>query len=303
MAEGFTTGPVRVRVPATSANLGPGFDAMGLALGLYDEVEARITDSGVRVTASGESADQVPTDETHLVARVALEVFDRLGVRPGGLALHCTNRIPHARGLGSSSAAIVAGIVLARTLVADGAERVPNATALAWAAEWEGHPDNVAPCLLGGAAIAWTEPAGARAVRLEPAAGLAPVALVPSQRSLTEQSRRLLPEQVTHAAAAANAARAALLVHALTAAPELLLAATEDRLHQRYRAAAMPASLAVVERLRSAGVPAVLSGAGPTVLAFVDDGRSIADAGLGDLEVGFATLPLAVDREGATVSF
>jgi homoserine kinase len=152
----------------------------------------------------------------------------------------------------------------------------------------EGHPDNVAPCLLGGITIAWLEPAVAataadrgegqwapaqgaevaRAVRLEPAAGVHPVLFVPEERGLTAHARAALPATVPHADAARNAGRAALLVHALSRAPELLFAATEDRLHQDYRAPGMPATAALVAQLRSVGIPAVVSGAGPTVLAF-----------------------------------
>lgn len=295
-------GWVRVRVPATSANLGPGFDALGLSLARYDEVAARTTDGGVRVVATGEGADAVPTDGSHLVAATVLATFDRLGRRPPGLELRCTNRIPHARGLGSSSAAIVAGILLAAALTGTD---LPTAIALRWAAAAEGHPDNVAPCLYGGLTIAWTEADGAHAVRLEPVAGLHPVALVPAVQGRTAQARALLPARVPHADAAATAARAALLVHALTAAPQLLLAATEDRLHQRYREPAMPASLALVDSLRAAGVPAVLSGAGPTVLALlsgdVSAGQRRIDEVVANLGAGFVTLPLAVDAAGARV--
>ncbi|HEY3501453.1 MAG TPA: homoserine kinase [Actinocatenispora sp.] len=298
MADGFRAGPVRVRVPATSANLGPGFDTLGLALTLYDEVEARVTGAGVRVRATGEGADAVPDDETHLVAATALATLDRLGTRPPGLELRCTNRIPHARGLGSSSAAIVAGILVGAALAGTD---LPTATALRWAAEAEGHPDNVAPCLYGGATIAWTGTEGAAAVRLEPVETLHPVALVPAGRTLTERARGLLPASVPHADAAATVARAALLVHALTADPAYLLVGTEDRLHQEYRRAAMPASLGAVDRLRTAGVPAVLSGAGGTVLCLVSAGQGVEER-VGELAgAGFATLPLAVDRAGATV--
>jgi len=289
-------------VPATSANLGPGFDTLGLSLARYDEVTARRTDGGVTVTASGEGAGTLPTDESHLVAATALATFDRLSARPPGLELRCTNRIPHARGLGSSSAAIVAGILLAAAL--SGVE-LPTETALRWAAEAEGHPDNVAPCLYGGATVAWTDTDGARAVRLEPAAGIHPIALVPADRGLTERARALLPAQVPYADATATVARAALLVHALTAAPDQLYPATEDRLHQRYRAAAMPASLELVDALRAEGVPAVLSGAGPTVLALLAGDVSAGQdriAGVSEkVGAGFVTLPLAIDRTGATV--
>ncbi len=266
----FVAGAVHARVPATCANLGPGFDALGLALALYDQVDAQVTGDGITVTVAGEGAGELPTDETHLVVRCMLATFDLLGVRPAGFAVHCANSIPQARGLGSSSAAIVAGILTARGLVTEGAQRLPAEGVLELANEIEGHPDNVAPCLLGGFTIAWLESGLARAVRLEPAAGVRPVVFVPAERGLTAHARAALPGTVPHADAAWNAGRAALLVHALTQAPQLLLPATGDRLHQAYRAAGMPATAALVEALRAAGVPAVVSGAGPTVLAFGD---------------------------------
>jgi homoserine kinase len=263
----FETEPVRVRVPATSANLGPGFDALGLALAWYDDLTARVTPRGYVVQVSGEGAGELPGNGEHLVVRAMLATFDALGGRPPGLAVDCVNRIPQARGLGSSSAAIVAGVQLARGLVVGGLERLDDLGALRIAAELEGHPDNVAPCLFGGFTIAWMEASGARAVRLEPAAGVFPTVFVPPQRGLTAVARAALPLTVPHADAARNAGRAALLVHALTADPSLLLAATEDRLHQDYRAEGMPATAALVRALRAAGVAAVVSGAGPTVVA------------------------------------
>jgi len=291
VALSFVSDPVRVRAPATSANLGPGFDCLGLALGLYDDVAAWVTDEGCRVEVTGEGAVDLPTDDRHLVVRAMATTFDALGGRPPGLALECVNRIPQARGLGSSSAAIVAGVLLARGLVAGGTDLLDDAGALRIAAGIEGHPDNVAPCLLGGFTIAWTEPTNtapaaatpantapaaatpantaspARAVRLTPAAAVHPTVFVPDERGLTAAARAALPATVPHADAALTAGRAALLVHALTKAPELLFPATEDRLHQDYRAAGMPATAALVAALRGAGVAAVVSGAGPTVLA------------------------------------
>ncbi|GAB1694134.1 homoserine kinase [Krasilnikovia sp. M28-CT-15] len=267
MVPTFVSEPVRVRTPATSANLGPGFDALGLALGLHDDLSATVTGDTFTVTVTGEGAGELPTDERHLVVRAMLAAFDELGARPAGVAVHCVNRIPQARGLGSSSAAIVGGVLLARALVTDGADRLDDAAALRVAARLEGHPDNVAPCLLGGFTIAWTEAAGARAVRLETAEGVCPTVFVPAERGLTATARAALPPQVPHADAAFNAARSALLVHALTAAPELLFPATEDRLHQGFRAPAMPGTASLVAGLRAAGVAAVVSGAGPSVLA------------------------------------
>ncbi|QLQ37569.1 homoserine kinase [Micromonospora robiginosa] len=263
----LASGPVRVRVPATSANLGPGFDALGLALGLHDDVTAEVTGGGVRVEVTGEGAGELPSDERHLVVTAMRAAFDVLGAQPAGLALECANRIPQARGLGSSSAAIVAGVLAARALVVDGGQRLDDDAVLRLAAELEGHPDNVAPCLLGGFTIAWTEPTGARAVSLPVAPAVRPTVFVPGERGLTSVARAALPAVVPHADAASNAGRAALLVHALTADPALLLPATVDRLHQDQRAPGMPGTAKLVAELREAGVAAVVSGAGPTVLA------------------------------------
>jgi homoserine kinase len=263
----FATDAARVRTPATSANLGPGFDALGLALTLYDDVSARVTDGGCTVAVTGEGAGELPGDEQHLVVRAMHATFDELGGRPPGLAVECHNRIPQARGLGSSSAAIVAGVQLARALVRDGLTLLDDAGALRVAARLEGHPDNVAPCLLGGFTIAWTEGTGARAVRLATAGSVRPTVFVPNERGYTATARGVLPSAVPHADASFNAGRSALLVHALTADPALLLPATEDRLHQGYRAEGMPGTASLVAGLRSVGVAAVVSGAGPTVLA------------------------------------
>ncbi|MBG6069911.1 homoserine kinase [Micromonospora ureilytica] len=267
MPTNFTAEPVRVRVPATSANLGPGFDALGLALGLHDDVAAEVASGGVRVTVTGQGAGELPDDDRHLVVRAMRAAFDVLGAHPDGLSVECVNRIPQARGLGSSSAAIVAGVLLARALVVDGEHRLDDAGALRLAAEIEGHPDNVAPCLLGGFTVAWSEPGGARAVSLPVADAVRPTVFVPSERGLTATARAALPATVPHGDAALTAGRAALLVHALTTDPTLLLPATVDRLHQDYRAAGMPGTSSLVNALREAGVAAVVSGAGPTVLA------------------------------------
>jgi len=261
---------VDIRLPATSANLGPGFDALGLALSLYDEVEASLTGDGVEVVVRGEGEGELDTGEGHLVVKAMRRAFDRMDVpQPGGIRLRCHNRIPHARGLGSSSAAICAGILAARALADGGA--LADEEVFALATEMEGHPDNVAPCLAGGLTIAWTEQDGTpRMVKLLPDASIRPVAIVPATRLATETARGLLPKDVPHRDASFNAGRAALLIAALTQRPTraLLLAATEDRLHQDYRAPAMRKSADLVERLRAVGVPAVVSGAGPTILAF-----------------------------------
>jgi homoserine kinase len=290
----FVRGTVTVRPPASSANLGPGFDSLGLALALYDDVELEVIPSGLTITVEGEGAAEVPRDERHLLVRAARAAFDALGGQPPGLRVHCVNRIPHARGLGSSSAAIVAGLVAARAAVEGGEKRLSDAALLALATELEGHPDNVAACLLGGLTIAWMDEGTGRAVRRDPASGLRLVVLIPQHLALTAAVRKLLPAEVPHADASANAGRAALLIHALGDDPGLLLAATEDWLHQRYREPAMPASAEIVESLRAAGVPAVISGAGPTVLAF-DSARAPVPAKI----PGFTVRRVAVDRGGA----
>lgn len=302
----FRAAAVRVRVPATSANLGPGYDSLGLALGLYDDVVVRVADSGLHLDIAGEGAETLPRDEDHLLVRSLRTAFDLLGGQPRGLEVVCANRIPHGRGLGSSSAAICAGIMAARAVTTGADARLDDTAMLELATEIEGHPDNAAACLLGGFTLAWTDAGAARAVRMEPAESIVPVALVPAEPLLTETARGLLPRHVPHVDAAFNAARSALLVEALTRRPELLLPATEDRLHQEYRAPAMEGSAEVLNRLRGDGVPAVVSGAGPTVLALPqDDGAAekaeqIAGEGwtayrLGFDDAGASVLPLSTD--------
>jgi homoserine kinase len=207
----------------------------------------------------------------------------------------CTNRVPHGRGLGSSAAAAVAGVLAARTL--SGADLDDDAV-LAVATDIEGHPDNAAACLLGGLTIAWTDGPGAHAVRVEPVTGLRARVLVPAAELSTQTARGLLPATVPHADAAHSAGRAALLVEALTRRPDLLLPATEDRLHQGYRAAAMPETAALVAALRARGVAAVVSGAGPSVLALAAPGADVPTA---DLAGGWTVLDLVVSPEGARV--
>lgn len=296
MADEFAVGAVRVRVPATSANLGPGFDALGLALALHDEVTAEIAGDGLVIEVDG--SDEVARDESHLVARTMRHTFAELGSEPAGLRLTCRNRIPHSRGLGSSAAAIVAGVLLARSLVPDGPERLPDGAVLELAADLEGHPDNVAACLLGGLTIAWTQDGGARAVRRDVDPAVVPVVFVAPFTASTELARGLLPEAVPHADAAFAAGRAALLVAALTGTPQALFDATEDRLHQSYRASAMAPSYELVTVLRAAGHPAVISGAGPTVLVLAR-GELEAARVLELTPEGWQAQLLAVDPEGA----
>ncbi len=254
-----------VRVPATSANLGPGFDSLGLALTLHDEITATLTDGPTKVEVTGEGAGELLADDRHLVVYAMRETFAEIArPQPTGIELRCVNRIPQARGLGSSSGAIVAGVTLANALSGGPLDRAGE---LRIAGRIEGHPDNVAPCLLGGFTIAWTAGGAAKAVSLAPSTDIRPTLLVPANQGFTKEARAALPKTVPHADAAFNAARSALLVHAMTTDPALLFEATEDRLHQDYRAGSMPASAEMVRQLRALGVAAVISGAGPSVLA------------------------------------
>ena len=298
----FVEGPVRVSVPATSANLGPGFDSLGIALDLRDELEAEVVPEGLRIEVSGAGAAAVPRDESHLVVRAMRAAFEVMGAEPTGLRLSCRNVIPHARGLGSSSAAIVAGVCLARGLVAGGGLLVGDDALFDLAARIEGHPDNVAPALHGGFTISGRDDDGFWAVpsAVDPRVGA--VVFVPPTPVSTEVARGLLPREVPHADAAADAGRAALLVAALAGQPEQLWRATRDYLHQEHRRAAMPGSLALVDELRADGVPAVVSGAGPSVLAFTDGPGAVAASAerlLARCPEGWQVHHLAIDRAGA----
>jgi len=336
--------PIRVRAPATSANLGPGFDALSLALALYDEVEARVTDGGLDIEVSGEGSDTAAAGEQHLVVRAMRAAFGAMGGQPPGLALRCANAIPHGRGLGSSAAAICTGLLAARALTGPGDARLSDDAVFQLAATLEGHPDNVAACLAGGLTIAWTPPpepagtglagasgapatgaapagatpagaggapasgagpAGARLLRIGVPATLRAVACVPPVPMATEAARQALPRTVPHADAAANAARSALLVAALTGAPDTLFDATEDFLHQPYRAAIMPEAASLLGALRQAGAAAVVSGAGPAVLVLSFDGRwpsaEAVDSIARETGIAWHVIPLHIDQQGAHV--
>jgi|HubBroStandDraft_1064217.scaffolds.fasta_scaffold02879_2 homoserine kinase len=303
----------RVKVPATSANLGPGFDSFGLALSMHDIVRARVTDGGLRVEVEGIGEQSAESGEEHLVVRAMRTAFDFMGMSPPGLKLRCENAIPQGFGLGSSAAAIVAGMLAARALCGPaGRTRLPDEAILQLASDFEGHPDNVAACLAGGLTIAWTsgQPRSPRSsvrfTRMEPLPGLTPVLCVPAAPLATAVARKLLPATVPHADGAMTAARAALLVAALTRDPQFLLDATEDFLHQPYRASSMPDTTSLLGALRSANVPAVVSGAGPAVLALLVPGvtagsdivAAIAKATGDDWDVRV----LDVDRTGAVAA-
>ena len=258
-------------VAASSANLGPGFDSLGLALSLYDEIIVETTESGLSVAVEGEGAGQVPLDSTHLVVRAIQHGLRAVGSSVAGLNVHCRNNIPHSRGLGSSAAAVVGGLAAVNGLVAQaGMKPMSEAELIQRASEFEGHPDNAAAAVLGGGVVSWssTGATGPRyaavPLQIHPDIHLFPA--IPEQRSLTAETRVLLPRSVSHGDARFNVSRAALLVVALTERPDLLMEATEDVLHQPHRAIAMRASAEYLRLMRRCGVAAVLSGAGPAVI-------------------------------------
>ena len=273
----FKANPIQVQVPATSANLGPGFDSFGLAFGMYDRYVAQILDEGgLDIDVTGEGADEVPRTDKNLLVKAIYKGFDYLGGRPKGLAVRALNVIPHGRGLGSSASAIVGGLVLARSLVLTGTDKMSDETLLNLANEMEGHPDNVAAALFGGATIAWQDlekgKAVAHAVHLPVDPRIKVMAFIPSSPLATSKARKMLPESIPFADAQRNTTNAALMTQAITIRPDLLYAATEDFLHQSYRQEAMPASIALMTKLRAAGLAAFVSGAGPTVLALHTEG-------------------------------
>jgi homoserine kinase len=294
---------VKVRVPATSANLGPGFDTLGIALSYYDDLEVTAISPGkISVEVNGEGQGQVPLDESHLVVRAILETFKRVKQTAPGLSLRAVNRIPHGRGMGSSGAAVVSGIMAAKGLL-KGVAEVSDKLMLEIATEFENHPDNVAPALFGGLSIAWEDEQGPHTKKLPVHRGVSPLVLVPSTKMSTELARSMQPESVPHADAVFNVSRSALLVAAMVSSPELLLAATEDKLHQNYRAAAMPETDELIQLLRSNGHAAVVSGAGPSVLVLSSDPaqRLRAKELVEKKYPKWQPLLLAVDNKGATL--
>lgn len=265
----FRREAVRVVVPASSANLGPAFDCGGLALDVCDEYVAMISDdAGVLIEVSGEGAGEVPLDASHLVARSMALAFTAMDVQPAGFVLRCRNAIPHGRGMGSSAAAIIGGLVLARAMVSDGPAVLTDDDLLQLALRMEAHPDNIAAALYGGLNFSWLcESGNAGTVKLDVHPEVVPVLAIPGDAVPTSKARIALPARIDFEDASFNIARAALLVHALTRDPSLLLEATRDRLHQEARRTMYAPSIALVERLRAESIPAVISGAGPTVLA------------------------------------
>lgn len=267
---------VQLTVPATSANLGAGFDTLGIALELRDRVTVRAVAGPTRVIVRGEGTGRLPDGEDHLVVRAIRVGLEYCGAPQVGLAVTCHNSIPHSRGLGSSAAAAVVGLAAARALISE-PESLDDASLLQLATDFEGHPDNAAPALFGGATLAWMDEGKAGWTPLEVSDELAPVVLVPPTQSSTSGARAALPRSVPYADAVYNLQRAALMTQALKRL-ELLLTATGDRLHQRYRAEVMSQSIEIVDALRSRSIPAVLSGAGPSVLAFSPPDDALAAA-------------------------
>lgn len=294
-----------VKVPASSANLGPGYDTLGIALSLYDTVEVEVTASGLEVEIFGEGAEELPRDGSHLVVKAIRSALKAADASVTGLRVVCNNTIPQSRGLGSSASAAVAGVAAGNALAGSplsGAQLVQLSSA------FEGHPDNAAASVLGNAVVSWTTvPVDGRslpeyrAATLDVHPSIKATALVPDFHASTQAVRRVLPSHVTHADAAFNVSRTAVNVAALTSYPELLWEGTRDRLHQPYRADVLPVTAEWVNRLRNRGYAAYLSGAGPTVMvlhteeieeSILDDARA---QGLKVLELSVAG-PVTAER-------
>jgi len=302
----FKAQPIQIQVPATSANLGPGFDCLGLALTMHDHYMAQVMDEpGVDIDVTGEGAESIPTTDKNLVIKSMYKGFDFLGGRPRGIALRQLNVIPHGRGLGSSASAIVGGLALARGLVLGGNERMSNEDMLNIANEMEGHPDNVSAAIFGSANLAWQESQRghvvAQALNFEVDPRIGALAFVPSTEFSTSKARKMLPESIPHSDAVKNSSNVAVLVQALQSRPDLLLGATEDYLHQSYRKDAMPNSYALMTKLRKAGVAAFISGAGPAVMVLHTGGDSEA----AELERAagekFQMISLGISRTGVSL--
>jgi homoserine kinase len=293
----------QVSVPATSANLGPGFDSLGLALEIRDRYAAQILDDAIfDIDITGEGSDEIKKDAKNLVIKSMMRGFEFMGGKPRGIALRASNVIPQGRGLGSSASAIVGGLALSRALVLSGDLYMSDEDLVALATELEGHPDNVAAAFYGGATIAWMENIHGKefgqAVSIKVDPRIKAVVLLPQNHLATTKARKLLPELVPHHDAVTNASRAALLVHALSHRPDLLFAATQDHIHQKYRAEAMAQSFALLQKLRSAGVAAIISGAGPAILVL----HTYTEVELADVIAttpdSFTAMPVEISKTG-----
>lgn len=306
---------MRVKVPASSANLGPGYDSLGISLAYFDEIEVTRIAEGLEFELSGEGSGDVPQNATHLIIRAMRRCWERAGLTEmPGLRLQAHNRIPHSRGMGSSASAIVAGVVAANALLPEGAQLSADEV-FQICSDMEGHPDNVAPSLLGYLTISWGSESHWESLPITVDPRILLVVAIPDYEVSTKLARSLLPPVISHADAARNSARTALLTQAFSHAPQHLLAATEDYLHQSFRAEAMPASSALVSALRAQGYPAVISGAGPTVMVFcteederarvihaIKEAQKDPHIGLFEGEVlSWRILPVNIDTEGVIV--
>ena len=260
----------RVTVPGSTANLGPGFDTLGLAVGIYDTVEVEVTASGLDVEIFGEGANDLPRDASHLVVKAINSALHAADAHAPGLKVTCTNNIPQSRGLGSSASAAVAGVIAGNTLAGS-----PLSTddVIQLSSAFEGHPDNAAASVVGGAVVSWTDiPVDGvsqpvyRAVPLKVHPDIKATALVPNFHASTNAVRKVLPSHVTHTDARFNVSRTAVMTVAIQTHPEFLWEGTRDRLHQPYRADVLPVTAEWVNRLRNRGYAAFLSGAGPTAM-------------------------------------
>ena len=260
----------RVTVPGSTANLGPGFDTLGLAVGIYDTVEVEVTASGLEVEIFGEGANELPRDSSHLVVKAINSALHAADAHAPGLKVTCTNNIPQSRGLGSSASAAVAGVIAGNTLAGS-----PLSTddVIQLSSAFEGHPDNAAASVVGGAVVSWTDiPVDGvsqpvyRAVPLTVHPDIKATALVPNFHASTNAVRKVLPSHVTHTDARFNVSRTAVMTVAIQTHPEFLWEGTRDRLHQPYRADVLPVTAEWVNRLRNRGYAAFLSGAGPTAM-------------------------------------
>lgn len=259
-----------VTVPASSANLGPGFDTLGIALSLYDTVEVEVTNSGLEVEILGEGAEDLPRDGSHLVVKAIRSALNAADVSAPGLRVVCNNNIPQSRGLGSSASAAVAGVAAGNGLAGF---PLTDQQVVQLSSAFEGHPDNAAASVLGNAVVSWTTvPVDGhslpeyKAVTVDVHKDIKATALVPNFHASTQAVRRVLPSHVTHGDATFNVSRTAVQVVALQNYPELLWEGTRDRLHQPYRADVLPVTSEWVNRLRNRGFAAYLSGAGPTAM-------------------------------------
>lgn len=295
---------IEVRVPATSANLGPGFDVLALALTLYDTIRFFPREDGFSIDISGEGADDLPRDENNLVVKAARHFLNQTGYT-GGFHVELVRKIPLARGLGSSAAAIVGGLLGAWEIAGRPHQREALFQA---AAGLEGHPDNVAAAFSGGLTIAYQAEGKFAWVSVVPSQHLKVVVLVPDYVLTTAEARQMLPDDVARKDAVFNLGRLGLLLAALLAErPDLLREATKDRLHQPHRGRLLPGFDDLCQELNRIGVGVALSGAGPSLIAFIEKKeetrlmeqikRLVANS-----DANYTLLPLEIDLQGAQVS-